>query len=132
LKIPSQNTIPTYQNNVISNLINLNNYYTFCGQNASIYYICFFKFLFFLKFSFTFSPFNFIFSFSYNLFSFIICHTWFFLLFFNFLSSSFFHWACKFYAQHLSIAQTIQKYQPRCSRINVYTSNYNQCLVLCI
>jgi hypothetical protein len=72
LKIQSQNKIPTYENNVISNTIHLNHYYIFCDQNASIF--LFWNYLFFkinfLSFFFffwnnysTFSPFKFFFSF---------------------------------------------------------------------
>ncbi len=99
----------------------------FCDQNASIFCIFYFiKFLFYFIFSiyFIFSPFKFIFSFFSHFFLLLFITISFFFYFLIFLSSSFFHWACKFYAQHLGIAQTIQKNQPRCNHINLYTSNY--------
>ncbi len=46
MKIQSQNTIPTYENNVISNTIHLNNYYIFCDQKCNFCSYFSFEFVF--------------------------------------------------------------------------------------
>jgi hypothetical protein len=64
LKIQSQNTTPTYENNVISNTIHLNNYYIFCDQNASFFFpFGFFLVLNYFSMSFSLRHYSFLFLF---------------------------------------------------------------------
>jgi len=93
LKIQSQNAIPTYENNVISNTIHFNNYYIFCDQNASIFFLLdffLFQIIFYVFFSNFLKKFPFLISFSFSCSKLFITINLFILIFYFFIIIIFF------------------------------------------
>ncbi len=87
MKIQSQNTIPTYENNVISNTIHINNYYIFVTKMQAFLFLSFFWDLLFcrLLFFFFFYFFSFYFFSCSKLFFSIIDHIFFYFSKFFFI-----------------------------------------------